>query len=192
MPTPSEKDKSLLQTPYSSEFNFHSDYSVVLDHPLSTVFPVLAHGDQLERVARLSDLCTDFELFENDMVALPESKPLIESRMRTQPAADGEGEGRLPRQYFKLAETVPLLFGLEKTKVEIVGAQTWDPNAHVSLYETVTDQGIIVWKLRQFKEFEEGGKKNTSVSENIRGISPGWMKLIVQRETAKGHRCVFV
>lgn len=184
MTQPSEKDKSLLATPNTTNYNFHSDYSVVLDHAISTVYPVLAHGDQIERMARLSDFCTDFQLFNSDVVSTPDSAPLAESRLRTEPTSSAG----LPRQFFRLQETIPLVFGLAKTKVEIVGAQTWDETAKMALYETVTDQGIVVWKLRQFKEIEEDGKKKTSVIETIKGKSPGWMQLIVQREAAKGHK----
>lgn len=189
---PSEKEKALLVTPYASTHNFHSDYSVVLDHPLSTTFPVLAHGDQMERMVRLSELLTEFELFDADNVVSPGAAPLAESHLRTEPPSTFEsvtaaGDG-LPRQYFRLQETVPLLFGLAKTKVEIVGTQTWDDNTKVALYESVTDQGIMVWKLRAFKEIEEDGTKKTSVIETIKGTCPGWMKIIVQRETIKAHR----
>jgi len=186
MLSPSEKDKALLATPDTAHYNFHHEYSVVLDRPVSEVYPILAHGDKMERVIRLSALCTDFELFDSDVVVSPDSAPLAESRVRTEPASS-EGEGGLPRQYFRLQETIPLVFGLTHKKVEIVGAQTWDENAKVALYESVTDQGIMVWKLRSFKEIEEDGKKNTSVIETIKGSCPTWMKLIVQRETAKGH-----
>ena len=191
MSEPSKKDQSLLSTPYPDHENFRSDYSVVLNHPLAHTFPVLAHGDQIEKVARLSDLCTDFELFESDKVSTPGTAPLAESRLRTEPPLTDiatSGPGVLPRQYFRLQETVPLLFGLAHTKVEITGTQTWDDNTRVALYETVTDQGIFVWKLRVFKEIEEDGERKTSVIETIKGTCPGWMKPIVQRETAKGHK----
>jgi len=180
----SDKQKAFLQMHYPTNFNFHSDYSVVLDHPMSSVFPVLAHGDKAERMVRLSELCTDFQLFDTDFVIPPNSAPLTESRVRTEPPSSGGH----PRQYFRLQETVPLFFGLTKTKVEIVGTQTWDETTKVSLYETVTDQGIMVWKSRLFKEIEDDGKKKTSIIETINGSCPGWMKLIVQSEVTKAHR----
>ena len=189
MLSPSEKDKALLATPDTAHYNFHHEYSVVLDRPVSEVYPILAHGDKMERVIRLSALCTYFELFDSDVVVSPDSAPLAESRVRTEPASS-EGGGGLPRQYFRLQETIPLVFGLTHKKVEIVGAQTWDENAKVALYESVTDQGIMVWKLRTFKEIEDDGKKKTSVIETIKGSCPTWMKFIVQRETMKGHRYV--
>lgn len=191
MSEPSKKDHNLLATPYPDHENFRSDYSVVLDHPLSATFPVLAHGDQIERMVRLSDLCSGFDLFDSDKVVTPGAAPLAESRLRTEPPATdttAPGPDVLPRQYFRLQETIPLLFGLAKTKVEITGSQTWDDNTKTALYETVTDHGIVVWKLRQFKEIEEDGRKKTSVIETIKGTCPGWMKLIVQREVTKGHR----
>lgn len=190
MPSLSEQDQALLATPDTKNYNFHSDYSVILDHPIGTVFPVLSHGDQIERMVRLSDLCSDFQLFDKDTVETPESTPLAEAHVRTEPPSTSELG--FPRQFFRLQETVPLLFGLIKTKVEIVGAQTWDENAKVALYETVTNQGILVRKLRVFKEIEDDGIKKTSVSETINGTCPMWMKFIVQREATKGHRYVQV
>lgn len=185
--TLSEEQETLLKTSYPESFNFHSEYSVVIDHPISTVFPVLGHGHQAERMVRLSDLCTDFQLFDKDLVVTPNSAPLIESRVRT--ASSSTSSEGLPRQYLRLQETVSLIFGLN-VKVEIVGTQTWDEDAKMALYETVTDQGIMVWKVRVFKEIEDDGKKKTSVMETINGSCPWWMKLIVQRETSKAHRCV--
>ena len=194
MPSRSEKQMALLATSNTADYNFHHDHSVVLDHPISEVFTILAHGDNIERVVRLSDLCTDFELLDSDMVVTPDSAPLAESRVRTEPAStlsseEGKIEGH-PRQYFRFQETIPLVFGLTQKKVEIVGAQTWDTIAKVALYETVTDQGIVVWKLRALKEIEDDGSKKTTVIETIRGRCPTWMKPIVQMATVKGHRCV--
>ena len=81
MSSRSEKYAALLATSTTTDYNFHHDYSVVLDHPISEVFPILAHGDNIEPVVRLSSLCTDFELFDSDVVVTPNSTPLAESRV---------------------------------------------------------------------------------------------------------------
>jgi len=188
MPPTSAKHKALLATAHPTSYNIHRAYSVVLDHPISNVCATLAHGHNMEHVVRLSDICTEFELFDSDIVVTPDSAPLAESRVRTEPAS--AVEGGLPRQYFRFKETVPLVFGLAHTTVELVGTQTWDENAKVVLYETVADQGIVMRKLRAFKEIEEDGKKKTSVIETIQGSCPMWMKLIVQRAVETSHTCV--
>jgi len=193
MSSPSQGEKALLAKPDIQKYNFHHEYSIVLDHPISEVYPILAHGAKMEHVVRLSSLCVNFELLYADVVVPPDSAPLAISRVRTEPAfisstGEGEGEKGLPRQYFRLNETIPLAFGLTHKKVAIVGAQTWDEDAKVALYESVTDQGIVVWKLRAFKEIEEDGRKKTRVVETIKGSCPVWLKLIVQKETAKSNK----
>lgn len=181
--------------------NFSSTYSVVLDHPISEVFKVIGTSDGHERVSRLSGLCSGFELLRVDTVSIPESSSLSEITVRTLPTnpesdvvdpstttalTSAPRTRNLPRQFFKLQETVPLLFGLTKTVVHLEGTLTWDVDAQLALYESQSDKGISVWKLRRFEEVE--GNK-TRVTETIEGICPGWQRIIVQRETTKGHRC---
>jgi len=172
MSSPSQGEKALLAKPDIQKYNFQHEYSIVLDHPISEVYPILAHGAKMEHVVRLSSLCVNFELLYADVVVPPDSAPLAISRVRTEPAF--------------ISST--LAFGLTHKKVAIVGAQTWDEDAKVALYESVTDQGIVVWKLRAFKEIEEDGRKKTRVVETIKGSCPVWLKLIVQKETAKSNK----
>lgn len=185
-----------MATPTHPEPNFTSYYAVLLDRPLSETFPILAERDGFERVTRLSSLCTEFELLKTDTVALSPSTSLSQSSVRTlqgyEASETQEEQVRvLPRQFFKLVETVPIFFGLFKSRVEITGTLTWDEEARVALYESVTNHGIVVWKLRELEELEEGGKQRTRVKETIKGRCPGWMRFIVQREADKGHRCGF-
>jgi hypothetical protein len=103
-----------------------------------------------------------------------------------------DGIRNLPRQFFRLQETVPVLFGLIKKRVNLSGTLTWDEEAKVALYETYSDTGIVVWKVRMFKEVEgKDGKMSTMVSENIEGRCPPWMQWMVQKEATKAHMCVF-
>lgn len=186
-----------LSTPYDKPYNFTTTHTVTVPHPLATVFPVLAHGKNIERGVLCYGYCSDFELYHSDTVQLPSTsggpQPLTDSRMRLVPSSASDPDIlALPRQWFRLQETIPLLCGLHKQKVEVVGCQTWDDHAKVALYESVTDSGIVVWKLRTFEEEdiegEEGkGAKRTRVTELIKGISPGWMRWIVQREAGKAH-----
>ena len=173
-----------LSTPYKPH-NFTTAYTVTLPQPLSTVFPVLAYGENIERSIRCYGFCTDFELYHADAAQLPADKPLVDSQMRlVAPSA----AGGLTRQWFRMQETIPLLFGLYKQKVEVVGCQTWDEEAKAVLYESVTDQGILIWKLRTFEEVDDGGVKTTKVTEVIKGTCPGWMKWIVKREATEAHK----
>lgn len=98
---------------------------------------------------------------------------------------------RIDRQHFVMHENIPLLFGLVKKLVEIRGTLSWDEDARVALYESITDSGITVWKLREFEEVNVEGAPATRVSERIEGLSPAWLKLIVQSETTKSHKFVY-
>ena len=179
--------KSTVPLPFKP--NFFHEYSVVLEHPISQVFPILGTAEGHERVCRLSGLCAQFDLLEKDLVAIPQSSTLPELHVRTLPAAvEDEGDSRkLPRQFFTMTESVPILWGLYHSQVHLSGTLTWDEAGKVTLYETNSDSGIDVWKLREFAEVE-GGK--TRVTERIQGSCPWILKSIVQKEAAKGHSYV--
>lgn len=185
---PDSKESKLLAHPQTPP-NFTSTHVVELEHPIDKVYSTLAPGDCMERVVRLSALCSDFSLVSADRVAL--SEPLSQTRVRTLSAsppgaAPEEGKRLLPRQFFSYEETVPIAGGLVKHKVRLAGSQTWDDEARVAVYETVgEDMGIVVWKLREFEELESG---RTRVKERIEGSCPGWTKWIVQRQTVKLHQ----
>ncbi|TCD65846.1 hypothetical protein EIP91_002152 [Steccherinum ochraceum] len=168
--------------------NFYHEYSVVLSHPIDEVFTILGTDAGHERTCRLSGLCTKLELFEKDTVELPVSLPLADVHVRTAPGATSSHPSpqptrTLPRQSFRLTESVPVAFGWH-TDVCPTGTFTWDEEGKVALYETLTDGGVHVWKLR---EFEEAGEGKTRVKERIEGACPWILKSIVQRETKKSH-----
>ena len=80
-----------------------------------------------------------------------------------------------------------------KSKVQLTGTLSWNdstalsPRTPEALYETVSNGGIVVWKLRTF--FQEGDDPNkTRVTERIEGWAPFLLKRIVQSEAAKAHR----
>ncbi|KAL1666861.1 hypothetical protein GGF50DRAFT_87134 [Schizophyllum commune] len=175
--------------------NFFSEYSVVIDRPRDEVFNMIGTAVGAERVTRLSDMCTRFQMLKQDEVSLASGDALKDSAMRTQ-AAVVSREGianeepantarHLPRQHFSMTETISLLFNLIKHDVLIVGTLTWDTSARVALYESEADQGVLVWKLRTFEEVE-GGK--TRVNERIEGKCSALLRPIVQRETTRGHQ----
>ncbi|KAJ3487567.1 hypothetical protein NLI96_g3460 [Meripilus lineatus] len=172
-----------------AHFNFFSDYEVTIDKPIDEVFEVLGKGSHMEKPVRLSKLCAKFELVRSDRVCLTKSEQLSESYLvRAQPTATQiPAEDRLlPRQFFHLEELVPIFLGF-KQRVYIDGAQTWDEEAKVALYESDTGT-VLVWKLRRFEEVEKGGKKKTKVHEVIKGRCPTLLRWIVQRETTDKHK----
>ncbi|RDB25849.1 hypothetical protein Hypma_006716 [Hypsizygus marmoreus] len=168
--------------------NFFSDYSVVLDHPIDRVFSIIGTSAGHERVTRLSGMCSGFELLEKDAVAIPESTSLGDTHVRTRTSIVESIEPpfrTLPRQFFKLKETVKVFFGLMNMQIVLSGTLTWDEAAKLALYESKTESGteVMVWKLRRFEM--EGNK--TRVSERIQGRCPSWVRSIVQTQASTGH-----
>ncbi|ESK93974.1 hypothetical protein Moror_12931 [Moniliophthora roreri MCA 2997] len=171
--------------------NFHHDYSVVLSHPISKVFPILATSEGHEHVCRLSKLCSGFELLQKDKITISQSTSLSKIHVRTLPFSSAEEQvpdsaptRKLPRQAFTMQETIPVLFGMIHTDVHLTGTLTWDEQNTCALYETISDGGIQVWKLRQL-EAVEGNK--TKVTERLEGSCPKLLRFIVQKEASKSH-----
>lgn len=170
--------------------NFSSVYSVELNCPIAEVFQAL---NEHERVCRLSSLCSHYELLELDSISLPESTPLSQVSARRYPKAQPSHDTAdavipsrtLPRQAFKLTETVPIFF--IKKDVNLLGTVTMDEAAKVALYESQSDGGIQVWKLR---EFEDIAGTKTKLTETIQGRCPVFLRPVVQFQTTKGHQYV--
>lgn len=169
---------------------YTTDHTVVLAHPVSVTFPRLGCGDTMEASVRLSDLVSRFDLIKSDMVAIPSTLDLSKASVRTLAASAnaGEGERLLPRQFFHLEERIPMMFGLIKQTVRINGTLTWDEDAKVALYESLEEsQGILIWKLREFEEFEEDGVMKTRLKESIQGYAPKLLVGIVEKKTRESH-----
>jgi hypothetical protein len=179
----------MVSTAPGFEPNFFSSYSVVLDFPIAQVFSIIGTSKGHERVTRLTELCTACALEQADAVPIPKSLSLSDITVRTLlNNQDLEPPVRkLPRQFWTLTETVPLIFGLAHTDVHIAGTLTWDDEAKLSLYESMAEFGVSVWKLRVFEAVDA---RTTRVTENIRGKCPFWLKGIVQRQTTTAHMYV--
>lgn len=168
---------ALISTPYFDDPNFVTENVVLLDQPLSKVFPILADGKKMEKVVRLSRLCTHFTLLHSDWVERP-TLPFTESqtRLRTAPSVS---KG-LPRQFFSLSETIPLLPGWLDIDIEIAGSQTWDEESKSVLYEVVTNRGIVIRKLRTMEDVSSEDGPRTKVYERIEGRCMPLMNYLVQ------------
>lgn len=189
--------------------NFFSTYSVILPVNLQTAYRIFGTAAGHNRVCHLSKLCANLELLEKDEIILPvpdypEGKKLSEVGVRTASAttaSDGSIK-TLTRQHFALEETVSLVFGLFKKKVNIVGTLTWDDSVLSSssasssgddspveaLYESLSDSGgVLVWKLRTFEKVD-GEPDKTRVTERIEGWAPALLRSIVQNVTTVEHQ----
>ncbi|PPQ95197.1 hypothetical protein CVT26_014888 [Gymnopilus dilepis] len=212
-----ESTSSLPLPKTSPPPNFFSEYSIVLPVPLEEAYTVLGTAAGHDRVCRLSKLCRDVKLLEQDVInlpipAYPNGYTLKDSAVRTfdaRPMEESRNEERsdgtcITRQHFSMEESVPLLFGLLKSKVVLSGTLSWDKSVPASpsvgdqeaaadrpryaLYESVASgSGIIVWKLRTFTR-EGGDVSKTRVVERIEGWAPMWLRAIVQSEATKSHK----
>jgi hypothetical protein len=176
-------------------------HSVRLAYPISTVFATLSDAQQLERLQRLTPEAQHFSLLPSDVVQLPPGglAPLFTPDLppnadnlpkpRTMEAFEGEStQGRVvERIKFRFSGTVPLLFGLINSPLEVEGAQIVDPEARIVLFESgVAASGIKQVKVRTFEEVELGnGKKGTEVKETVWGTCP-WLLSLFMRFIAPG------
>jgi len=194
--------------------NFFSTYSVILPVSLQTAYRMLGTDVGHDRVCHLSKLCTSFELLGKDEVSLPvsnypEGKKLSDVGVRTaaatsfDPSNDGltkTGSAKtFKRQHFTMEKTLPIIFGLFKKKVKIVGTLTWDDSVLSSsesseddspaevLYESLSDSGgVLIWKLRTFDKVY-GEPNKTRVTERIEGWAPARLQSIVRKELVADH-----
>jgi hypothetical protein len=91
-----------------------------------------------------------------------------------------------PRQRFNLEETVVLLCGLYRKRIELEGSLVWDAATHTALYESLTDGGISIRKARTFEAL---GPDRTRISERIDGRCPqAYLRKIVEVESRRSHR----
>ncbi|KAK7024056.1 hypothetical protein R3P38DRAFT_2956411 [Favolaschia claudopus] len=160
-------DLSLRDDSYPANFkpNFNSEFSVVIQKPLSTVFPVLGTSQGLCKHILLESIASDCNAGATDSVAV--SGNLEDAFVRTAAAAsDGQG---LPRTQFSFIETIKIIPGLSflDVKVHLNGTYTSDATRKVLLYETSSDKSVVVKKVRRFEEADGGA--STKVSESING-----------------------
>ena len=179
---------------YGFEPNFSFSHSIIIDAPIADVFSIIGTSVGVERVARLSGICSAFTLLKADTVTVPSPVSLADTHVRLTSSSEAQppssSERLLPRQFFALTETVDVLFGLIKTSVSLAGTLTWDEEAKLALYESESTSGnsVKVWKLRRFEEVEGN---RTRVSETVQGRCPFWITSIVRKEGTSQHLYVF-
>ncbi|KAJ7614961.1 hypothetical protein FB45DRAFT_758265, partial [Roridomyces roridus] len=158
--------------------NFSCEYSVTIPQPLSTTFPILGTDQGLERVISLSYLASDFTTLDKDTVTV-EGK-LFDASVRTAPYSNSG----FPRQAFIFKETIKILPGFN-LHIGVQGTFTWDEEQHVSLYEILTDKGVVVRKLRWFEAVDDG---TTRVRERIDGQCPRLLQGLTQKMARDAHK----
>ncbi|KAF9533881.1 hypothetical protein CPB83DRAFT_412804 [Crepidotus variabilis] len=194
--------------------NVFCSHSVTLSVPIKDVYKTLGTTAGHERVCRLSKLCSKFELHQQDIVAVPPDTKRMADGVRIrelEPEQAGVESGNrqeITRHHFLMEETLPFLFGAYKKVVTLKGTLSWNDaeakrlndkgqefdvaaaskdGRFEALYETVSGEGIVVWKHRRF-EVVEGEPGKTKVSERLEIAAPSWMKPIVQWQADKGHK----
>ncbi|KAJ6567011.1 hypothetical protein B0H19DRAFT_716775 [Mycena capillaripes] len=179
-------DLSLRQDVYPANFkpNFDSVFSVVIQKPLSTVFPILGTNQGLGPHILLESIASDFQASALDSVNIGGN--LEDAFARTLPAAPA-GQG-FPRQHFQYVETIKIIPGLSflDVVVNLNGTFTWDEARNLSLYETSSDKSVVVRKIRRFEEVDGGAA--TNVSEVINGQCPFLEQPITQSQARTAHQ----
>ncbi|KAK0204974.1 hypothetical protein DFS33DRAFT_719605 [Desarmillaria ectypa] len=176
--------------------NIFSKHTIVLDHPVSKVFPILGTAKNQEKITRACSSSlpiTAFKLLNKDVVAVPRNTPLSEIRdARDLPAAqefesESKGARQLLRQSFVFTETQHLFCRSLSWNVRIEATLVWDEEAMTTLYESrVTGRDDTrIWKLREMEEIEGGTK--TRATETLEGVCPGWSRKMVQKKTRRAH-----
>ncbi|CAF1411088.1 unnamed protein product [Adineta steineri] len=135
---------------------FQFGHQVVLPSvPIDVAFKRLTSAAYVERVVRLSDLASDFQLISN--------------------------KGNVIRYQF--VENISLIGGLIKKRVPIIVKQTIDRHNMTLLYESDGNKGkILITKWRIFTPIETGG---TLVTETVDGECPALYQPITKRQGHK-------
>jgi hypothetical protein len=113
-------------------------FSVVIQKPLSIVFPILGTNQGLGPHILLETIASNFQSGALDSVNVDGN--LEDAFVRTSPAAPA-GQG-FPRQHFAYVETIKIVPGLSffDVVVNLNGTFTWDEARNLSLYETSSGQ----------------------------------------------------
>ncbi|KAJ6500877.1 hypothetical protein C8R45DRAFT_979411 [Mycena sanguinolenta] len=180
------RDNGLLDDSYPADFqpNFDSIFSVSIQEPLATVFPVLGTNLRLCEHILLESIASDCQVGVLDSVSI--DGPLEDAFVRTAPAAPA-GQG-FPRQHFSYIETITIIPGLPffDVVVHLNGTYTWDQERNITLYETSTDKSVVVRKVYTFEPLDGGAA--TSVSEVLHGQCPFLEQPIIQFVTRNTHQ----
>ncbi|KAH8830304.1 hypothetical protein DL96DRAFT_1592374 [Flagelloscypha sp. PMI_526] len=179
-------DMKKRQDTYPANFkpNFSSTKTLTLPYPIEKVFSVLGSDQSaLCKVVLLSNIASDCELLEQDTVTV--DGPLEKALVREQAAGPG-----FPRQHYKYKETIKIIPGISlfDVVVNLPGTNTWDEKNKVVLFETASDQGVAVVKVRTFTEINGGAA--TQVTETITGQCSWWLQSIVQKQVDATHKQV--
>jgi ubiquinone biosynthesis protein COQ9 len=186
--------------------NFSTTHSVIIERQLIYVVEKLGKPEAHEEVVRLSDLCTGYQNLDKDVVELDQGKTIKDSSVLQKAAVKGEAGATSTssianRQHFLLEETVPVLFGLIKSKVNLRGVFTWVDTPEESyfsggpiyaLYESEVIGGLAIriWRLRKMEEVDSEvhhGEKATKVTETLHGVGPSYLKWFIAKEAETKH-----
>lgn len=191
--------------------SFSMTHTVTLNHPLSTVFPVLSEPKGIERLQRLTPEAQHFSFRPSDNVRLPKGglAPLITFDHPRNPKAlprpremeavapqiedadKSDGEGKIvERAWFEFGGTVPILFKLINSPLSVAGAQIVDIDAKIVVFESgVAAHGIKEVKVRTFKEVDlPGGGKGTVVKETVWGTCPRLLSYLLKIIAPRVHK----
>lgn len=183
---------------------FSSAHEVTIPSPLEHTFSELSSQAAFEGFIKLSPTTHTIEILgvEHPTLSSKYLDQILEdvknepSRTTTgiYPKKDAEGpigqdspaigDEQATRYRFRLVERIPMLGGLYKQDVEILGSQIVAEGRHLHLYETTTNGGLVeVLKIRRF----EAAGNSTKVVEQIRGETNWMLRKYTEMSCRKAH-----
>lgn len=177
---------------------FDSRHEVSISSPASVVYTTFSSLDGFKRFMHLSPTCHSVEILKTDQIVLHTPadfagrsledlsvhRPTYELLEPTQ-AANAEGE-HCSRVHFKMIERIPLLFGLIKNDVTILGTQITSQSLKLHIYESEANKGLVkIYKLRQFAA---QGKQTTKIEELISGKTIRLLRWYTQSSCRHAHQ----
>lgn len=120
---------------------------------------------------------------ERDLADLVDDRPTYRPVGREQGPTSGE---LCTRIHFKMIERIPLLFGLFKTDVIILGTQITSQKLNLHIYESNANRGLVqIYKLRRI--IAEGQQKSR-VEELISGRTSKLLQSYTQAACRTAHK----
>ena len=175
---------------------FTSCNQTVLASPLPHVYDTLSCLENFDRFMQLSPTCHSVEVLKTDSVALATSLDVDKlgladvalNRPEYRPASPAQSpESELcTRIHFKMVERIPLLFGLFKNDVTILGTQIMSQVLKLHIYESQANNGLVqIYKLRRFAAEDQ---QTTKVEELISGQTSKLLQCYTQAACRQAHK----
>ena len=177
--------------------SFESQHSVLLASSLEHVVEKLSSKDSFKEFMHLSPTCHMVEILSTDQVVVHLAGDVSDSSLNeiaaSRPSYDTTSNAHCCdpssvclRIRFKMVERVPILFGLIKNDVTILGTQIMSPSLGLHIYESDANKGLVtIYKLRRFTA---KGRQETLIEELICGKTKKLLQRYTQTACRNAHQ----